>query len=110
MGLRLGLAFSKGGLPGLIVSTILADMLASLNLVRVLLSDLKTLRSDIRWDRMKQLAKEYRDFPMYSASQNVINTLSNSMPVLLLTHFYGSVVAGAYVFAERIIYVPMGFV
>ena len=85
-------------------------MLASLNLVRVLLPDLLAFRRSIRWDRMKQLAKDYRDFPMYSASQNVINALSSGLPVLLLTHFYGIAVAGAYAFGVRILQVPMGFV
>jgi len=59
---------------------------------------------------MKRLAKEYRDFPMYSASQNVINALSGGLPVLLLTRFYGIAYAGAYAFGMNILSVPMGFV
>jgi O-antigen/teichoic acid export membrane protein len=59
---------------------------------------------------MRQLAKDYRDFPMYAASQNVINALSSGMPILLLTHFYGIVVAGAYAFGMRILVAPMGLV
>jgi lipopolysaccharide exporter len=109
-GTQIGLGYLKGGAPGLIVASVLADMLASLNLVRVVLSDLKTLRLDIRWDRMKQLAKDYRDFPMYAASENVINTLSMGLPILLLSHFYGIAVAGAYAFGVRILQAPMGLV
>jgi O-antigen/teichoic acid export membrane protein len=60
--------------------------------------------------RMIKLAKEYRDFPMYSASMNIINSLSLNLPILLLAHFYGIAVAGAYAFAERIISTPLGFV
>ena len=109
-GTQVGLGYLKGGGEGLIVSSILADFLASFNLVRVLLTDLLAFRGCIRWDRMKQLAKDYRDFPMYSASQNVINALSAGLPVLLLTHFYGIVVAGAYAFGVRILFPPMGLV
>ena len=86
-GMKIGLGYLKGGAAGLIVSTVLSDMLASLTLIRVLLSDLKTLRQNIRWDRMKQLAKDYRDFPLYSASSNVMDALSRGLPVLMLTHF-----------------------
>lgn len=106
-GTQIGLGYFKGGAAGLIVSSVLADMLASINLARVLFPDLFAFRLSIRWNRMKQLTKEYRDFPMYSASQNIVWALSVGMPVLLLTHFYGIVVAGAYAFGLRIIQTPM---
>lgn len=108
--LQLGFGALKVGAPGLIVSSVLADVLASLNLFRVVQRDLQTLRSSLHWERVKELAKEYRDFPKYSASQNVINALSSGLPVLLLTHYYGIAVGGAYAFGMRILNVPMAFV
>lgn len=109
-GTQIGFGYFKAGAAGLIVCSILADILASLNLARVVFKDLGALRWNIRWKRMKQLAKEYRDFPLYSASMNVINSLSLGLPVLLLTKFYGIAVAGAYAFGMRVLSVPMGFV
>lgn len=109
-GSQVSFGFLKAGSWGLVLSSILADVLASINLISVVLSDVKTLRRTVQWGRMKQLAKEYSDFPMYSASQNVINALSSGLPVLFLTHFYGLVVAGAYAFGVRILQIPMGFV
>lgn len=109
-GSQIGFGYLNIGYAGLIVSSILADILASLNLARVVFIDLRTSHNNIRWKRMKELAKEYRDFPMYSASMNVINSLSLNLPVLLLSHFYGIAVAGAYAFGMRIISIPMGFV
>jgi O-antigen/teichoic acid export membrane protein len=106
-GTQIGFGYFKAGAAGLIVSIVLSDMLASLNLVRVLFPDLWALRRFIRWDRMKELSIEYRDFPMYAASQNVISALSSGLPVLMLTHFYGIVVAGAYAFGLRILWTPM---
>ncbi|WP_435550557.1 oligosaccharide flippase family protein [Desulfobacterium sp. N47] len=108
-GTQIGLGFLKAGHIGLIISTVLGNILASLNLIRVLLTDTIVLRQLIRWDRMKKLAKEYIDFPMYSASQNIINALSSGLPVLILTHFYGIAVAGAYAFGIRILWTPMSF-
>ena len=109
-GTRIALGYLKGGALGLMVSTILGNVLASINLVRVLLPDLSALRSRVRWARMKRLAKDYRDFPMYSASQNVINALSSGLPVLLLAHYYGIPVAGAYAFGLSALQVPMSFI
>jgi lipopolysaccharide exporter len=109
-GAQIGFGIFKGGAAGLIISTVLGNILASINLVRVLLPDIAAMRPSIQWVRMKQLAKEYRDFPMYSASQNVLNALSSGLPVLLLTHYFGIMVAGAYAFGMRILMAPMGFV
>jgi len=109
-GLRIGAGYLKRGAAGLIISNILANALASINLVRVLLPDLLALRGRVRWGLMKRLAKDYGDFPMYSASQNVINALSTGLPVLLLTRYYGISVAGAYAFGVSAIQVPMSFV
>jgi len=108
-GLKIGFGYLKGGAPGLILSNVIANILASINLVRVLLPDLAELRGHIRWSLMKRLAREFRDFPMYSATQGVINALSSGLPVLLLTRFYGIAVAGAYAFGVSVLLVPMGF-
>jgi O-antigen/teichoic acid export membrane protein len=109
-GSQIGFGYLKGGSIGLIFSSILAEIFASLNLVRVVFRDMWPSRREIRWARMKHLAKEYRDFPLYSASMNVINALSMGLPVLLLTHYFGIAVAGAYAFSMRILSAPMGFV
>lgn len=109
-GAKIGFGLFHIGAFGLIVSNVLANIFASINLVRVLIPDVLSLRQSIRWSRMRQLAREYYDFPMYSASQNVINALSTGLPVLLLTHFFGIAVAGAYAFGISVLHVPMGFV
>jgi len=109
-GSRIGFGFLRTGAAGLIISNVMADMVASINLIRVLIPDVLRLRDRVRWHLIKQLAREYRDFPMYSASQNVINALSSGLPILLLTRFFGISVAGAYAFAMTVLNVPMGFI
>jgi O-antigen/teichoic acid export membrane protein len=109
-GTQVGTGYLGAGASGLIVGSLLGDSLASVNLASVVLSDLKVLRKSIGWVRMRELAREYRDFPQYTATTNVLNALSLGLPVLLLTHFYGLAVAGAYAFGVRIVTTPMGFV
>jgi len=108
--MQIGFGIIKAGSIGLIISSIIADLFASINLLLVFLADFKTTRYKIRWQRIKTLAYEYRDFPIYSASRNIINALSMGLPVLLLTNYFGIAVAGAYAFAERIISAPMGLI
>ncbi len=108
--LQITLGYFKAGAPGLIIGDVLANVLASASLFRVMLPDMRVLRPLVRWERIRRVAREYRDFPMYSASQNVINALSTGLPVLLLTQYYGIGVAGAYAFGMRVLGVPMAFV
>jgi lipopolysaccharide exporter len=106
-GTQIGLGFLKGGASALIFAVILGDLLATISLAKGVLREIKVLCRNIRWKRLWQLAKEYRDFPLYSASTNVINALSLGLPVFLLTHFYGIATAGAYAFGIRLMNAPM---
>jgi lipopolysaccharide exporter len=109
-GVQIGLGLARGGAGGLVMGMVLAEIAATVNLVRVVRTHLNDLRSSISWARMLQLAREYRDFPMYAASQNMINYLSQGLPVLLLTNYFGIAVAGAYAFAMRILQAPMALI
>ena len=109
-GASIGFGVLKLGAPGLIIATILGNAVASVNLVRVLRPDLPALLTKTRRSGLAKLAGEYRDFPIYSASQNVINAVSAGLPVLLLTRFFGLPIAGAYAFAMTVLTFPMGFI
>jgi O-antigen/teichoic acid export membrane protein len=108
--MQIGFGLCKLGALGLILGSVLADVLASLNLLRAAFPDLRALPTLFRWERLLQLAREYRDFPVYSASVRVINSLSLGLPVLLLAHYYGIATAGAYAFALRILQTPANLV
>ncbi|MDM1695101.1 oligosaccharide flippase family protein [Thiopseudomonas alkaliphila] len=55
---------------------------------------------------LKQVAYEYRDFPMYRAPQVVLNAASQSLPVLMLATFFGPAAAGFYVLARTMLGIP----
>jgi|WetSurMetagenome_2_1015567.scaffolds.fasta_scaffold02065_6 lipopolysaccharide exporter len=109
IGIWIAAGFGHMGAVGLALGVILADILASFNLWRIVKHDLKETRASVAWKRMKQLAHEFHDFPLFAAPQNVMNALSQGLPVLLLGYFYGIGVAGAYAFGIRILQAPMGF-
>ena len=109
-GMQVGLGYLKGGAPALAFAVILGEILATISLAKVVLREPEALWRRIRWRRLWRLAKEYHDFPLYSASTNVINSLSLGLPIFLLTHFYGIAVAGAYAFGIRLMQAPMDLV
>ncbi len=67
------------------------------------------LRRAFCWPKIKQAASRFRDFPLFSSTQNFLNAVSQNLPVLLLAKFFGPAVAGFYVLAVRGIQVPMNF-
>ena len=109
-GATIGFGLVGAGAPGLILGNIVGNAAASITVFRVLRPDLALLRRHVTAGSMLKLAKEYRDFPVYSASQALINALSGGLPVLLLTRFFGLSVAGSYAFALNVLTFPMGFV
>lgn len=56
------------------------------------------------------LLKRYRNFPLFTATNGLINATSNNIPVLLLGELYDYKVTGFYSWANRIIQTPMGFI
>lgn len=53
------------------------------------------------------LAKRYRDFPIYRAPQDLSNAISQGLPIILLSAFYGPAVAGLFVLARSILGAPL---
>ncbi|WP_404413645.1 oligosaccharide flippase family protein [Vreelandella aquamarina] len=57
--------------------------------------------------QLKDVAWQFRDFPVYRAPQALINALSHSLPVLMLASFFGPVVAGYYALSKTVMSVPI---
>jgi len=55
---------------------------------------------------LKTLAKKYGDFPKYRAPEVLINGISQSLPVLILTAFFGPATAGFYAIGKRVLKLP----
>ena len=105
-GIWIATGIGHAGAVGLVLGSICAEVLSSLNLGRVLKRDLKETSTFVNWAKMKKLARDFRDFPTFAAPQNLMNALSQGLPVLLMSHFYGIGIAGAYAFSVRILHAP----
>jgi len=98
------------GPGGLIGGALAGDAVAVLILGRqVRQEDGGILRRALAWRKIKAVAREYRDFPLFGSPQNLLNAVSQNVPLLLLAKFFGPAVAGFYVLGVRCIQVPMNF-
>src|SRR5690625_4824549 len=56
--------------------------------------------------KLKTLAYQHQDFPLYRAPQVTINAVSQSLPVLMLASFFGPAVAGFYTLSRSVMAAP----
>ena len=96
---------------GLIYGAIAGDAASSIGMLRLAVTrDRKLLLGALTWKRIWGAAREYSDFPLFSMPQNVLNSASQGLPVILLTHYYGITTAGYYAFGIRILQAPMNLI
>lgn len=55
---------------------------------------------------IKELAKKHKDFPIYRAPQVLINAISQGLPVLLFSSFFGPAAAGFYAIGRSVLGIP----
>lgn len=56
------------------------------------------------------VARLYSDFPMFRAPQDLLNALSQGLPVILLATFYGPAVAGFFTLAISVLTAPVSLI
>ncbi|HEY3856180.1 MAG TPA: oligosaccharide flippase family protein [Verrucomicrobiae bacterium] len=96
------------GAGGFIIGSMLGDAAVNLLLLRrIVRDDGPMLGESLRSGEVLAASREYKDFPLYSTPQNVLNAVSAGAPVILLSHYYGIAVGGFYAFATRILEAPM---
>jgi len=110
-GVQVSTGFTKTGPVGLIGGALLGDFLSSLFLwFQVKRNDLKIIKEAFRWHNIKRLAIQYSNFPLYSSTQNLLNAISQNIPVLLLAKFFGPIVVGYYALGVRVLQIPMDLI
>ena len=64
------------------------------------------LSKPISIENIKSIARRHYDFPFYRAPQLFITAASGSIPILIITAFFGPVSAGLFVMCKKILYKP----
>jgi O-antigen/teichoic acid export membrane protein len=108
--MQIGIGTSKykmfGLIPGLIVSQIFSLIL----LFKLNLHSLKVCRKHISWSRMYYLLFKYKNIPIFNTIVSFTNSISNELPVILITKYFGISPAGIYGLAAKVIKAPSGLI
>lgn len=105
---QIATGFSKFNNYGLIPGMIIGLLFQSLFLLKKTSSSLKRFIKDVSFKRMIQLGKKYKDIPIFNSLINVTNTISNEIPVFLLTKYFGLSAAGIFGLAIKFAKAPVG--
>jgi len=57
--------------------------------------------------KIRELAKEYADFPIFRAPQEFINAITNSLPALMLAAYFGPASVGFYSIGRTVLNIPV---
>lgn len=96
------------------VAAVLVILTAASNGIKALMMVLFIKKSDKKYKEqtgyllsIKEVAKKYKDFPMYRAPQVLFNSISLRFPVLMLTTLFGPAAAGFYTIANTVLQKPI---
>ncbi|AKB51017.1 O-antigen flippase Wzx [Methanosarcina barkeri str. Wiesmoor] len=93
---------------GLIVGSIAGYGNADLFMLKGIREDLRIFKK-VSLKKVKEMAIQYKDFPLFNSSSTLTNTISLQIPTLLLGHYYGTSIVGYFFLANQILNIPLGF-
>lgn len=92
---------------GLIVGYVAGYGCADLFMLKGVKNDLKVFKK-VSFKRMKEMAIEYKNFPLFSSWSTLANTISPQVPSFLLVYYYNTSVVGYFSLANQVVNMPMG--
>ena len=92
---------------GLIAGIIVSGSGRLVILARGALGPFALLRTRMEWRQVKELAVEYRDFPLNDVPAGLVTFLAGRVPILMMGVMFAPAVVGYYAMADRLIRLPV---
>ena len=107
---QIATGFSSFSSLGLIPGMIFGQFCQLLMLIGVSLKSISQNTKYVSLKRMIFLAKKYKDIPVFNTLINFTNTLSNELPILLISRYFGLANVGVYGLAIKVGRAPVGII
>lgn len=107
----LQIGFAKWSITplGLIGGFIAGYAFADLVMLKGIKKDIQVFKN-VSIKRIKEMAIQYKKFPLFSSWSSIANTISPQVPAFLLAYFYSASVVGHFSLANQVVNLPMGIV
>ena len=101
-----GLSFTILKKIGLIIGAVLARFLAMLTIILASLKDIKQNLKFVNIRLMKAIFIRFFKIPIFNTLINVVNNLSNELPIYLFSFFFSPAISGLYGMANKLFATP----
>jgi len=106
-GTQVPAGYFKAGPTGLIGGQVAGQVLATAALgAQILREDWRRIWRSLSWKKMRMGAIKHKNFPVYTAPQDLTNSISQNIPSYLLAFFFNSQAVGFYWFTRRLLNAP----
>lgn len=109
-GLALGLGITVKGSFGLMMGYFFAQVTSLVVLSRTVVKNRRKFLDQVSWEKMKQNAYRYRNFPKINASHALVGSFQENGIIFFMKSFFGTSVLGSYSFAYRLLSVPSSLI
>lgn len=109
-GLALVNGWSKWIVNGLLSAFLLSGIISVVVLIVQLKEDRKWIRRLVSKKRMKEVAIQYKRFPLFNSFQSVLDAFQINGLVYLISILFGQYFVGIFYLAIRIMFVPMNLI
>lgn len=107
---RIGLGFLQWGTAGLIIGSLVAQILGFLYFLFPILKTDRAFVTDLKKTAMLEQGKRYSDFPKNMIAGSLFNTSSYQLPMILLNSIFMASIAGFYGLMQRIVRLPLAVI
>ena len=106
--IQIGSGLSTLNYLGLIPGLIIGQFLHLIFLIGKAIKEIKKQLTEFSWAHSMELAKKYKDIPLFNTVISITNSLSNELPVILISNYFGLGAAGIYGLASKFMKAPVG--
>jgi O-antigen/teichoic acid export membrane protein len=103
---QLAAGFMKSGPLGLVGGQLAGQLLATSVMASLIYRDDKIYTKKIHLNRLLVLAKKYMNYPKFMIAGQLMNTISGSLPLFLLSTLFSPAIAGFYSLSQRVLIAP----
>lgn len=98
--------FMSLGAIGLIAGQLAGQVVSSAVLAQQITKEDNGMLKQVAKKRMHALAKKYKDFPKFLIAAHGFNVAASQMPIMLLSIFFNTSIAGFYMLTQRVMGAP----
>ncbi|HZJ09597.1 MAG TPA: oligosaccharide flippase family protein [Trueperaceae bacterium] len=107
-GIQLGMGLLRKGVKGLVLGQVVGPIVLVLGILSVSARrEPAMFRRKVSFSRAKEIVARFSNFIIYGTPQALVNSINQSLPVLVLTVTFNAGIAGYYLMAHRLIAAPI---